>query len=129
MADTWALFDRLAADYDQVIPFFATFGAQLVDLLDPAPGARLLDAASGRGAIAVAAAARGCAVTAVDAAPRMMALLSAAHPGIATRVMDLRRLDLPGRSFDLATAGFVIHLVDDPHLVLAELHRVLRPGA
>lgn len=79
------LFDRLAADYDQVIPFFADFGAQLVDLLDPAPGATWLDVGSGRGAIAAAAAARGCAVTAVDAAARMVALLGAAHPEIDTR--------------------------------------------
>jgi len=129
MAESWALFDRLAAGYDQVIPFFATFGAQLVEVLDPAPGARLLDVGSGRGAIAVAAAARGCAVTAVDAAPRMVALLGAAHPGIDTRVMDIHRLDLPDSSFDLATGGFVIHLVAEPHRGLAELHRVLRPGA
>ncbi|GAA0924297.1 methyltransferase domain-containing protein [Virgisporangium aurantiacum] len=123
------LFERLAATYDQVLPFFAEFGAQLVEVVDPAPGARLLDVGSGRGAIAVAGAARGCAVTAVDAAPRMVSLLGAAHPGIDTRVMDIHRLDLPDHSYDLATGGFVIHLVTDPRRVLAELRRVLRPGA
>ena len=76
-----------------------------------------------------AAAARGCAVTAVDAAPRMVSLLAAAHPEIDVRLMDAHRLDLPGACYDLATGGFVIHLVAEPLRVLAGLRRVLRPGA
>jgi ubiquinone/menaquinone biosynthesis C-methylase UbiE len=124
-----ALFDRLADRYDQVIPFFAAFAGQLLDVLDPEPGTRLLDIGSGRGAIAAAAAARGCAVTAVDAAPRMVSLLAAAHPGIDVRLMDVHRLDLPDSSYDLATGGFVIHIVNERSRVLAGLRRVLRPGA
>jgi ubiquinone/menaquinone biosynthesis C-methylase UbiE len=123
------LFDRLADRYDQVIPFFAEFARQLLHVLDPDPGTRLLDIGSGRGAIAAAAAARGCAVTAVDAAPRMVSLLDAAHPEIDVRLMDVHRLDLPDDSYDLVTGGFVIHLVTDRARVLAELRRVLRPGA
>lgn len=130
MTDTApALFDRLADRYDQVIPFFAAFAGQLLDVLGPDPGTRLLDIGSGRGAIAAAAAARGCAVTAVDAAPRMVSLLAAAHPEIDVRLMDAHRLDLPGACYDLATGGFVIHLVAEPPRVLAGLRRVLRPGA
>jgi ubiquinone/menaquinone biosynthesis C-methylase UbiE len=129
MTDTWELFDRLADRYDQVIPFFAEWAGQLLDVLDPDPDTRLLDIGSGRGAIAAAAAARGCAVTAVDAAPRMVSLLAAAHPEIDVRLMDVHRLDLPGASYDLATGGFVIHLVTEPQRVLGELRRVLRPGA
>jgi ubiquinone/menaquinone biosynthesis C-methylase UbiE len=123
------LFDRLADRYDQVIPFFAEFAGQLLDVLDPDPGTRLLDIGSGRGAIAAAAAARGCAVTAVDAAPHMVSLLAAAHPEIDVRLMDAHRLDLPSASYDLVTGGFVIHLVTEPLRVLTGLRRVLRPGA
>jgi SAM-dependent methyltransferase len=130
MTDTApTFFDRLADRYDQVIPFFAEFAGQLLDVLDPDPGTRLLDIGSGRGAIAAGAAARGCAVTAVDAAPRMVSLLAAAHPEIDVRLMDAHRLDLPGASYDLVTGGFVIHLVEEPPRVLAGLRRVLRPGA
>ena len=127
MTDSWALFDRLADRYDQVIPFFASFAAELLDVVDPAPGTRLLDVGSGRGAIASAAAARRCDVTAVDAAPRMVSLL-AAHPEIDVRRMDIHHLDLPDGTYDLATAGFVIHLVADPVQVLTEVRRVLRPS-
>jgi SAM-dependent methyltransferase len=97
-------------------------------VVDPAPGTRVLDIGSGRGAIAAAAAARGCAVTAVDAAPRMVSLIAATHPGLDARQMDVHHLDLPDDSFDLVTGGFVIHLVTDPARVLTELRRVLRPG-
>jgi SAM-dependent methyltransferase len=123
------LFDRLANRYDQVLPFFAEFAVQLLDVLGPNPGTRLLDIGSGRGAIAAAAAARGCVVTAVDAAPRMVSLLAAAHPEIDVRLMDVRGLDLPGASYDLVTGGFVIHLVTERLRVLAGLRGVLRPGA
>jgi SAM-dependent methyltransferase len=129
MIESWPLFDRLADSYDEVVPFFAALAAELVRVLDPAPGVRLLDAGTGRGAVAVAAAARGCRVTAVDAAPRMVALLAAAHPEIDARVADIHALDLPDGSFDAATAAFVIHLVREPQRALGELHRVLRPGA
>jgi SAM-dependent methyltransferase len=124
-----ALFERVAGRFDQVIPFFAAFAGQLLDVVDPVPGTRLLDIGCGRGAIAAAAAVRGCAVTAVDAAPGMVSLLAVAHPEIDVRLMDVHQLDLPDDSYDLATGGFVIHLVRDPVRVLTELHRVLRPGA
>ena len=35
------LFDRLADRYNQVIPFFAEFAGQLLDVLGPDPGTRL----------------------------------------------------------------------------------------
>jgi SAM-dependent methyltransferase len=75
----------------------------------------------------VAAAARGCAVTAVDAAPRMVALLAAAHPHLDARVMDACAMELSA-SYDLATASFVLHIVDRPDRMLAGIRRALRPG-
>jgi SAM-dependent methyltransferase len=125
---TTALFDELAPAYDDVLPFFAEHGRALIDWAGPAPGTRVLDAGAGRGAVAAAAAARGCAVTAVDAAPAMVARLAAEHPAIATGVMRADRLAFADSSFDLVTAGFLVHLVADPAAVIAELRRVLRPG-
>jgi hypothetical protein len=43
-------FDRLAGEYDQVVPYFAGFGEQLIGWLDPPSGARLLDLGAGGGA-------------------------------------------------------------------------------
>jgi SAM-dependent methyltransferase len=128
MPESWRLFDGLADRFDTVVPFFTAFAEQLVALIDPVPGTCLLDVGTGRGAAARAAADRGCRVTAIDAAPRMIELLAAADPRLAARVADAHRLDLPDASFDLVTGAFVIHLVEDPAAVLAEVRRVLRPG-
>jgi SAM-dependent methyltransferase len=41
---------------------------------------------------------------------------------------DAEAIDEPAARFDVALGGFVIFFAPDPTLVLAELHRVLRPG-
>ncbi|GHJ46806.1 methyltransferase [Catellatospora sp. TT07R-123] len=125
---TWKLFDRIAADYDQVAPFFAEYGTAIVAAIDPPSGCRFLDLGCGRGALTAAALARGCAVTAVDAAPAMVAQLAAAYPQVEARVMDAQALALPDASFDLVASSFVVHLVDDPAAAVGEAYRVLAPG-
>ena len=120
------IFDELAEDYDGEVPFFQSFGQQVADALPPpAPGATLIDIGAGAGAIAVPAARLGCRVAAVDGAPAMVARLST--------MVDARQaladaLPFPDASFNVATAGFVLHIVLDPAAALAEIKRVLRPG-
>jgi ubiquinone/menaquinone biosynthesis C-methylase UbiE len=73
------LFDEVAAEYDQHLPFFATFGRDLVDWSGLQPGQRVLDIAAGRGAITVPAAqavGKHGAVVAVDNAPNMLSALA-----------------------------------------------------
>jgi SAM-dependent methyltransferase len=123
-----AFFDRVAGEYDEAIPFFATCGRRLVDWLNPAHGAMVVDVGAGRGAVSLAAVDRGCRVTAVDASPHMIELLSAARPQVTAAVMDAEDLDLPPGAFDLATAGFLVHLVARPDRMLRCVHRVLHPG-
>jgi SAM-dependent methyltransferase len=127
-ASAWTLFDRVAADYDQVTPFFAEYGAAIVDVLDPPAGCRFLDLGAGRGALTGPALRRGCVVTAVDAAPAMVERLAADYPAATALVMDVQALELPADSFDLVASSFVIHLLDDPAAGVAEAYRVLAPG-
>jgi ubiquinone/menaquinone biosynthesis C-methylase UbiE len=47
---------------------------------------------------------------------------------VETRQAPADALPFPDASFDVATAGFVLHLVPDPAAALAEIKRVLRPG-
>jgi SAM-dependent methyltransferase len=125
---SWQLFDRVAEDYDEIVPFFAEYGRAIVAALDPQPGCRFLDLGAGRGALTGPALARGCAVTAVDAAPEMVSRLAASFPAADARVMDVQALGLPTDSFDLIAASFVIHVLDDPAAGVAEAFRVLAPG-
>ena len=73
------LFDELAGEYDQHVPFFATFGRDLATWIGLGPGQRVLDIAAGRGAVAgPAAQAVGSdgAVLAIDNAPNMLRALA-----------------------------------------------------
>ncbi|MBL7254165.1 class I SAM-dependent methyltransferase [Paractinoplanes lichenicola] len=123
-----AHFDGVAERYDEVLPFFSGFAGLAVEQLAPPVGVRALDLAAGRGALTEALLARGADVTAVDAAPRMVALLQAAHPGVPATVMDVSRLGFPDDSFNLVVCGFAIHIVTDPEATLREALRVTRPG-
>ena len=125
---SWQWYDDHANIYEEWDPGTLEFGRQLLDYANPAPGARLLDVGAGRGAIARAALARGCVVTAVDAAPGMVARLRADFPTMTVLPMDAHHLDFPDACFDVVTAGFVIDTLSDPAAALAEVRRVLTPG-
>ena len=128
MADPWIdLFDRVADSYDTVVPFFSSFGDRTAAALPPpAAGARLLDVGSGTGAVALAARRRGYQVSAVDGSTAMVARLSARLPAV--RVADATALPFDDATFDVVTAGFVLHLLSDPQAALDEANRVLMPG-
>ena len=134
MTDTEAvlrLFDELAGEYDQHIPFFAPFGRDLVAWCGLRPDQRVLDIAAGRGAVtgpaAQAVGPRG-AVLAIDGSPNMLRALARDFgdvPQIETREMDAHHLAFPDASFDAVTCGLAFHIMADPGQVIAEAHRVL----
>ncbi len=94
-----------------------------------APGRRVLDAACGMGYGSTALSAAGASeVVGVDLDKDVIADLNAnAPPSVAFEVGDLRSLPYNDDDFDLVTCFEAIEHVDDPELVLDELHRVLRP--
>jgi ubiquinone/menaquinone biosynthesis C-methylase UbiE len=112
-------FDGVAGDYDQVLPFFASFARQVAAALCLPPGAQVLDLAAGRGALSRELARR---------AGRMIALLARDLPAVESHVMDAAVLAFPDATFDLVVAGFVVHIMADPVTAVAEVKRVLRPG-
>ncbi len=135
-AQTRAVFDRIAPEYDAAGPgCFAHYGRQLVEEAGIAPGMRVLDVATGRGAVLIPAAERagaGGAVVGIDLSEAMVqaAREEAARRGLAAdvRVMDAERLDFPDASFDRVLCGFGVMFFPDLPQALAECRRVLRPG-
>lgn len=124
------LFDDLAPVYDREIPFFATFGADLVAWAELRPGDHVLDLGAGTGAVTrPAAAATGATgrVVAVDNAPAMLDTVATDVPGVETLLADVHALDVPDAAFDVVTCGFLLHFLDDPVRALTEIRRVLRP--
>ena len=107
----------------------------LFDLLDPAPGSRLLDVGSGIGGPArVAASQYGCTVTGVDLTPEFTELATdlTARVGLDDRVSfqtaDAVALPFPDGSFDLATLIHVGMNMPEKARVFAEVRRVLETG-
>jgi ubiquinone/menaquinone biosynthesis C-methylase UbiE len=124
----WRLYDANADIYQQMNPFADSIGRRLVEYANPCPGTRLLDIGTGRGAVARAARDHGCTVVAVDAAPRMVELLAVDLPEITVKQMDATDLTFPTGSFDMVTAGYLIDVLDDPAVGVAEISRVLKRG-
>lgn len=127
------LFDRVAARYDESVPFFATLGCQLVAWSGPLLGGSVLDVGAGRGAVSVAVleqlSDRGGSVTAIDVSPAMVEQLEALRlDHLRAVVMDVEHLDLPADGFDHVFGGFVFHILTDVDQALREVGRVLRPG-
>ncbi|MEW6582211.1 MAG: class I SAM-dependent methyltransferase [Actinomycetota bacterium] len=109
--------------------------AYLVSRLRSAPDARVLDVATGTGAVAAEIALRyGCHVVAVDQSPEMLAQarVRLAERGVADRVelVQAQAEDLPfdDDAFDAATFTYLLRYVDDPLDTLREIVRVVHPG-
>ena len=134
-AQTITLFNALSSDYDSGAACFAHFGRRLVDVADINAGARVLDIATGRGAVLFPAAGRvgaGGEVIGVDLADAMAHATSeeAARRGLKARVsvMDAEELTFPDEVFDFVTCGFGIMFFPDQDRGLAQMRRVLKPG-
>jgi ubiquinone/menaquinone biosynthesis C-methylase UbiE len=131
-----ALFSSVAREYDTAIEFFAPFGRALVAAAELQPGQRVLDLASGRGAVlrpVLEAVGPTGSVLGLDLAPAMVAELGAELEAAAVgnaqvQVGDAEELDLPDASFDAVTGGFMIFFPPRPDRVLRQAARVLRPG-
>lgn len=133
------VFGRTAERYDRVgTPLFAPLGRRLVELADIAPGATVLDIATGSGAVllpAAEAAGPEGRVIGIDLSPEMVhaANRAIAEHGLAeraeARVGDAESLDhLPDDAFDAVLCGCGISFFPDPDRAVSEFRRVLRPG-
>jgi demethylmenaquinone methyltransferase / 2-methoxy-6-polyprenyl-1,4-benzoquinol methylase len=136
-----ALFQGLPRHYDHMGALLS-FGQDplwrraLVREVDPRPGQRLLDVATGTGMVAVALARRtACEVVALD---QSEAMLSAARarlakdPRLAAQVRFVRgeaeRLPFADAEFDGLTFTYLLRYVDDRLATMRELARVVKPG-
>jgi arsenite methyltransferase len=108
----------------------AMVDAYLGDLDLPA-GARVVEVGCGTGAISRALAAVAGEVIGTDPSPGLLTRAEALSAGIANLAFqeaDGRVLPFADASFDAAVLHRVLSHVPGPEAVLAEVHRVLRPG-
>ncbi len=104
----------------------------LIDAIDPRPGQRILDVATGTGLVAFALAARGCGVVGLDQSEAMLARARqrlAQHPAPITFVKgEAESLPFGDATFDALTFTYLLRYVDDRGATLRELARVVKPG-
>jgi demethylmenaquinone methyltransferase / 2-methoxy-6-polyprenyl-1,4-benzoquinol methylase len=109
---------------------------ELVRAVDPQPGQRVLDVATGTGMVAAELARRGpCAVVGLDQSEAMLTGARARLervPQLAGWVTfvtgEAERLPFGDGEFDALTFTYLLRYVDDPAATLRELARVVRPG-
>jgi ubiquinone/menaquinone biosynthesis C-methylase UbiE len=126
--------DEIAVGYDEfVTPSNISLAEKAFDMLELQKGMRLLDVASGSGALSLPAARRGAQVVAADISPAMVDHLkqrarAEGLTNVQAYVMDAHALDLEEDSFDVAASQYGVMLVPDLPRALREMKRVTRPG-
>jgi ubiquinone/menaquinone biosynthesis C-methylase UbiE len=130
------LFNTVAHGYDnpatRLFPFCAD---KLVEMAHIAPGEKVLDVATGTGAVAVSAAqmARHSRVIAIDLSNAMLSkaemnITKMALTNVDLFEMDAQRLDFKSHYFDVVLCSFGLFFLPDMPAAVHEWHRVLNPG-
>src|SRR5437764_7604858 len=108
----------------------------MVRAVDPGPGQRLLDVATGTGLVASDLVRSGAGeVVGLDQSEQMLSGARARlerNPELARRISlvqgEAERLPFADASFDGLTFTYLLRYVDDPAATMAELARVVKPG-
>jgi ubiquinone/menaquinone biosynthesis C-methylase UbiE len=131
------VFSRAAGTYGQVGPrFFSHFGRRLVDIAGVQQGGKVLDVATGRGAVLFPAAERigpSGWVVGIDLAPSMVEetareirRLDVTNAEVLT--MDAEHLEFPDETFDAVLCGFGLFFFPNVAAAIGEFRRVLKSG-
>ncbi|PKQ29367.1 MAG: hypothetical protein CVT60_05750 [Actinobacteria bacterium HGW-Actinobacteria-10] len=135
-AELTALFDENAETYDSVnraisLGLDAHWRAWAAREAVRKPGARVLDAFAGSGAVGIAAGELGGTVTLADSSTGMLAVArrKARSRGVALKIaqtdLTARSLPFEPRSFDAVTVAFGLRYLEDPATVLRKLAGLL----
>ncbi len=107
----------------------------LVDAINPLPGQRVLDVATGTGLVASALARRGCDVVGVDQSEDMLAVAREhlnERPELQRHVTlvqgEAEMLPFKDGEFDALTFTYLLRYVDDRGATMRELARVVKPA-
>ncbi len=135
------LFEGLPGAYDRMGALLS-FGQDprwrraLVNAIDPRPGDRVLDVATGTGMVAEALVRAGnCQVVALDQSEAMLGAARARlqrDPALAANVSlitgEAEHLPFADREFDALSFTYLLRYVDDRAATMRELARVIKPG-
>jgi trans-aconitate methyltransferase len=121
MTDAWD-----ATQYDDYA-FVHEYGTDVVELLDPRDGERILDLGCGTGHLTDRISEAGATAVGVDAAHDMVREARDTYPGLTFCRADARALPFVG-AFDAVFSNAVLHWVPEPRAVATNVHDALVPG-
>jgi trans-aconitate methyltransferase len=113
--------------YDAKHAFVWKYGADLVPLLAPQLGERILDIGCGTGHLTAQIADSGARVVGVDRSPEMASAARKAYPNLQFEVADARDLRFRAE-FDAVFSNATLHWICEPELVIRSVWNALRPG-
>lgn len=127
------MFDAVARRYDLTNDVLSLgqdrrWRRQVMRMVEPEPGERILDLAAGTGTSSVPFQDAGAFVVPCDFSQGMLRVGKSRAPGLAFTAGDALRLPFDSESFHAVTISFGLRNVVDPEAALAEMRRVTRPG-
>lgn len=128
-----SMFDGVARRYDLTNDVLSLgqdrrWRREVLAMVDPKPGERILDLAAGTGTSSVPFANAGATVVPCDFSQGMLRVGKNALPGLPFTAGDGMRLPFADESFDAVTISFGLRNIVDPIAGLAEMLRVAKPG-
>jgi len=113
--------------YDAKHSYVAREAADLIDVLQPKPGERILDAGSGTGNLTALIAATGALVHGIDKSPEMVARARERHPEVHFEEADIVTFD-PPHEFEAVFSNAALHWVTSPDAAVQTIAKSLRRG-
>jgi trans-aconitate methyltransferase len=113
--------------YDARHDFVWKYGSDVVALLDPQAGERILDLGCGTGHLTAQIADSGAQVIGVDRSAEMVAGARLAYPNLKFEIADAKALPFR-EEFDAVFSNAVLHWVHEPEQALRSIRRTLRTG-
>ena len=132
-----------AAAYDDKQNFVWKFGSNLIELLAPQPGEKILDLGSGTGHLAAQIAELGAHVVGLDASSAMVAQAKVTYPTLAFHHVDARTVlnrqeiqpdttaadRLADAEYDAIFSNATLHWIAEADTVIRGVARIAKPGA
>ncbi len=112
--------------YDSKHDFVWKYGSDVVSLLAPQRGERILDVGCGTGHLTAQIAESGAEVVGVDRSPEMIAAARKAFPNLRFEITDARKLPFESE-FDAVFSNATLHWIHEPLLVIEGARNALRP--
>jgi trans-aconitate methyltransferase len=116
-----------AALYDRKHSFVFEYGKDVLALLAPQPGERILDVGCGTGHLTKSIADAGATVVGIDSSADMIEKAQGAYPDVEFHVADARDFSFD-EPFDAVFSNAALHWILEPERAVISMSNALKPG-